>query len=174
MQTAHAPATGLLPDFIADPLGSPEPVAPGFLEGANDGAYDYDACRVPWRVATDFLVSGDARAHTVTQRLTTWARASTGNDPALFRSGYQLDGSVSPDADYLSMAFVAPLGVGAMVDAGNQAWLNAIWDLAVAAPIGPLRATVVLGATAGASTAGQCAVSAPLTCTAAGSSIRCR
>lgn len=135
VQTSHAPATGLVPDFIADPLGSPEPVAPGFLESPNDGAYDYNACRVPWRVATDFLVSGDARAKTIAQRLTTWARATTSNAPAAFKSGYQLDGSVSTDADYLSMAFVAPLGVGAMVDSGNQAWLNAIWDLAVATPI---------------------------------------
>src|SRR5262249_21862951 len=51
------------------------------------------------------------------------------------KSGYQLDGSMSPGADYLSMAFVAPLGVGAMVDAANQAWLNALWGLIVATPL---------------------------------------
>ena len=32
------------------------------------------------------------------------------------------------------MAFVAPLAVGAMVEAGNQAWLNALWDLVVTTP----------------------------------------
>ncbi|HVM97299.1 MAG TPA: hypothetical protein VMT89_12975, partial [Candidatus Acidoferrales bacterium] len=42
---------------------------------------------------------------------------------------------VSPGADYLSMAFVAPLGVGAMVDASNQTWLNALWDLVVNQPL---------------------------------------
>jgi endo-1,4-beta-D-glucanase Y len=135
LQTNFSPATGLLPDFIADPLGTPQPVAAGFLEGANDGAYDYNACRDPWRLATDFLVSGDARAKTAAQRITTWIRTATGGDPSAIRSGYQLDGDPSPGTDYLSMAFVAPLGVGAMADAANQAWLNDVWDLVVATPL---------------------------------------
>jgi hypothetical protein len=33
------------------------------------------------------------------------------------------------------MAFVGPLGVGAMVDASNRAWLDDLWDLIVATPI---------------------------------------
>jgi len=33
------------------------------------------------------------------------------------------------------MAFVAPLGVGAMVDATNQSWLDALWELIVATPL---------------------------------------
>ncbi|MDX2170591.1 MAG: glycosyl hydrolase family 8 [Deltaproteobacteria bacterium] len=135
IQVAHSPATGLLPDFIADPAGTPAPVGAGFLEGPNDGAYDYNACRDPWRIATDFLVSGEPRAKTAVQRITTWARSATGNDPANIKSGYQLNGTLSPGADYRSMAFVAPLGVGAMTDASNQAWLNAIWDLVAVTPI---------------------------------------
>ncbi|MFN8641250.1 MAG: glycosyl hydrolase family 8 [Candidatus Binatia bacterium] len=135
LQTAYSPGTGLLPDFIADPLGSPAPVAPDFLEGPNDGAYDYNACRDPWRLGTDFLVSGDARARTAVQRLTTWFRAATGDDPGAIKAGYQLNGTLSPGADYRSMAFVAPLGVGAMADAVNQAWLNDVWDLVAATPL---------------------------------------
>ena len=129
LQVNHSPATGLIPDFIAAPLGTPAPVGPGFLEGPNDGAYDYNACRDPWRLGTDFVVSGDARAKTAVQRITTWFRSATGNDPGNIKSGYQLDGTLSAGADYRSMAFVAPLGVGAMADSSNQAWLNAIWDL---------------------------------------------
>lgn len=129
VQTTHSPTTGLLPDFIVDPLGSPAPAAPGFLEGDNDGAYDYNACRDPWRLATDFLVSGDVRAKTAAQKITTFFRNTTGNDPDGIESGYQLNGTLSAGADYRSMAFVAPLGVGAMVDAANQVWLNDIWDL---------------------------------------------
>jgi endo-1,4-beta-D-glucanase Y len=129
LQTSYSPSTGLIPDFIADPLGTPAPVAPHFLEGPNDGAYDYNACRDPWRLATDYLVSGDARAKTAVQRITTWIRGATGGDPGQIDSGYQLDGSVSPNADYRSMAFVAPFGVGAMTDAANQTWLNGVWDL---------------------------------------------
>jgi hypothetical protein len=134
-QTVHSPVTGLLADFIADPLGTPDPVPPGFLEGPNDGAYDYNACRDPWRLGTDYVGSGDARAKSITERITTWFRAGTGDDPSQIKAGYQLNGSLSPGADYRSMAFVAPLGVGAMVDAANQAWLDAIWGLVVATPI---------------------------------------
>lgn len=135
LQSTASPATGLLPDFVASPLGDPHPVAGGFLEGSNDGRYYYNACRDPWRLATDFVVSGDTRARDAVQRITTWMRGVTGGDPNAIASGYKLDGTVIGGADYLSMAFVAPLGVGAMVDAGNQAWLNDIWDLVVATPI---------------------------------------
>jgi endo-1,4-beta-D-glucanase Y len=135
LQSNHSPATGLLPDFVIDPLTVPQPAAPGFLEGPNDGDYDYNACRDPWRLGTDFLVANEARAQTAVQAITTWIRGATGDDPAAIYAGYQLDGSVSPGQDYRSMAFVAPLGVGAMADAANQAWLNAIWDLVVATPL---------------------------------------
>jgi hypothetical protein len=42
-----------------------------------------------------------------------------------------LNGADLPDNDYISMAFVAPLGVSAMVDSSNQAWLNSVWNLVV-------------------------------------------
>lgn len=135
VQTTHSSTTGLLPDFVTDPLGTPDPAPADFLEGPNDGAYDYNACRDPWRLATDFLVSGDARAHTAVQRMITWIRTATGGDPTAIKSGYQLNGTMSPGADYPSMAFIAPFGAGATVDAANQAWLNAVWDLTVATPI---------------------------------------
>jgi hypothetical protein len=135
VQSGYSPATGLLPDFVQNPLTAPQPAAPNFLEGPNDGAYDYNACRDPWRLATDYLVSGDARAKTAVQRIETWIRGAAGEDPSAISSGYRLNGTMSPGADYLSMAFVAPLGVGAMVDAANQAWLNDLWDLVVATPI---------------------------------------
>ncbi len=135
LQTSASPSTGLLPDFILDPLGTPAPAGPQFLEGPNDGAYDYNACRDPWRLGMDFLVSGESRAQTEVQRITSFFRTHTGDDPGNIESGYQLDGSLSPGADYRSMAFVAPLGVAAMADSANQAWLNALWDLVAATPL---------------------------------------
>lgn len=135
LQASHSPATGLLPDFVLDPLGTPAPAGPFFLEGPNDGAYDYNACRDPWRLATDFVVNGESRAHTAVESIDGWIRSATAGDPTAIRSGYQLGGVPSPNSDYLSMAFVAPLGVGAMVDSSNQAWLNAMWDRIVATPI---------------------------------------
>jgi endo-1,4-beta-D-glucanase Y len=135
VQTGYSPTAGLLPDFVVNPLSGPQPASPYFLEGPNDGAYDYNACRDPWRIATDFLVAGDSRAHSAAQRINTWIRGATGGDPANIKSGYQLNGRMSSGADYQSTAFIAPLGVGAMVDASNQAWLNALWDLIEATPL---------------------------------------
>jgi len=135
IQASHSPATGLLPDFVVDPLGTPDPAPAGFLEDAGDGNYDYNACRDPWRLGTDFLVSGDTRAKSALQKINSWIETATAGNPASIRSGYLLDGTPGPNTNYLSMAFVAPLGVGAMVDASNQGWLNAIWDRVVATPV---------------------------------------
>jgi len=134
LQTRLSPSTGLLPDFIENALTTPTAAAPNFVEGPNDGAYDYNACRVPWRLGTDAAVNGDARARAAVQRLTTWVRSASDEDPTHIDSGYRLNGAVSPGADYQSMAFIAPFGVAAMADATNQAWLNALWDTVVATP----------------------------------------
>lgn len=135
LQAGSSPATGLLPDFAVNALSAPAPAAPGFLEGANDGAYDYNACRDPWRLATDWIVNGETRARTSVGKIETWIRSATGGDPAKIRSGYQLDGTPSAGSDYLSMAFVAPIGAGAVVDSANQPWLNDVWDRVVATPL---------------------------------------
>ena len=130
LQTGDAPETGLLPDFILDPLGDPEPAYSGFLEGPRDGAYAYNACRDPWRIAIDFLNNGDSRARTAVGRMTDWIRAETNGDPYAILPGYSLSGQ-QVGGDYFDLAFVAPFGVAAMVDADNQAWLNSLWDATV-------------------------------------------
>ncbi|MBI5506740.1 MAG: hypothetical protein HY899_18275 [Deltaproteobacteria bacterium] len=135
MQTNFSPVTGLLPDFVVDALSTPAPAPAFFLEADTDGAYSYNACRDPWRLATDYLMSDDAAAHAAVAKINAWIRASTGDDPSAIGAGYQLSGAVTPGTDYLSMAFVAPLGVGAMVDAANQSWLNGVWDLVASTPI---------------------------------------
>ncbi len=134
VQASHSPATGLLPDFVEDPVGTPHPVAGGFLEGPDDDAYNFNACRVPWRIGTDYLVSGDVRAKTALQAINAWIQAETAGDPGQIKSGYELDGSLSVGADFQHMCFIAPMAVGAMVDVGNQAWLNSLWDAVVANP----------------------------------------
>lgn len=135
LQSGYAPATGLLPDFAVNALASPAPAPSGFLEGENDGAWDYNACRDPWRLATDWLVNGEPRARAAVGRIETWIRSATGGDPSKIRSGYRLDGTPSPGSDYLSMAFVAPIGAGATIDPAHQPWLNDVWDLVAATPL---------------------------------------
>jgi endo-1,4-beta-D-glucanase Y len=145
MQMQHSPTAGLLPDFILSPLASPTPAGANFLEGPNDGAYDYNACRDPWRLATDFLVSGDDRARQEISKMTTWIKGKAAGDPTKIRAGYQLNGTASNGSNYLTMAFAAPFGPAAMVDATHQAWLDAIWTTTVAmAPEGYYEDTIKL------------------------------
>lgn len=125
-----SPACGLVPDFVALKAGVYRPAPPDFLEGPNDGAYAYNACRVPWRVGTDALLSGDPRARALLQPLNAWIEGATGGDPGKINAGYRLDGT--PLSRDHSAAFNGPLAVAAMTGGpGQQAWLNALWsDLA--------------------------------------------
>jgi len=133
MQTSYSPTTGLLPDFIQDINTTPRPARRGYLEGANDGRYGYNACRTPWRLTTDYLLSGEPRALDAVTKINAWIRNKTGNDPQRIYDGYDLNGNAV--SDYNALAFVAPFGVGAMVGANNQTWLNGIWRLVVNRPI---------------------------------------
>ena len=180
LQANHSPATGLLPDFVIDPLGTPDPAPANFLEGVTDGAYAYNACRDPWRLGTDFLISGETRAKAAVQAINAWIRAKTANDPEAITAGWKLDGTDTPGTNYRSMAFVAPFGVGAMVDASNQAWLDDVWDLVVATPVGAegyyentlkLLSMIVMSGNwwAPQGVSGGCATSGNALCTAGGS-----
>lgn len=129
-----SPASGLVPDFVACKAGIYRPAPPDFLEGSHDGAYFYNACRVPWRVGTDALLSGDPRARALLEPLNAWICSITTGDPGKINAGYRLDG-VPLVADR-SAAFNGPLTVAAMVGGpGQQAWLNALWSDLVAHPL---------------------------------------
>ena len=117
--------TGLLPDFAIETHKEVAPAPPDFLEGANDGNYGFNACRVPWRFGTDFIASGDARAKMVLGPINSWIQNKTGGDPTKVAEGYRLDGT--PLGGGPNGAFVAPLAVAAMVDAKNQVWLDSLW-----------------------------------------------
>lgn len=134
LRSGFSPGKGLLPDFVKSPVAAPAPVAAGFLEGANDGAYHYNACRDPWRIGTDYLVSGDPRAKAEVLALTGWIEGATGGDPAKIRAGYKLDGTPSAGSDYLTMAFAAPFGVAAMADGAHKPWLNELWTTISSSP----------------------------------------
>lgn len=130
LQTNHSPQTGLLPDFVVDAAGAtPRPAPPNYLEGENDGQFSYNACRTPWRLATDYLISGDARARSAVRRLNAWIRAASGGNPQSITSGYSLDGT--PLNSDVEVGFIAPFMVAAAVEpesGTNQPWLDALWD----------------------------------------------
>jgi endo-1,4-beta-D-glucanase Y len=130
LQEQYAARTGLLPDFVVDAqTASPSPAPQDWLEGENDGRYGWNACRVPWRLAMDYLVSGDPRARDAVRRINEFFRDQTGDDPTAVVDGYELDGR--PVGDYDDTAFVAPLAVAAMIEPAtgtNGPWLDRLWD----------------------------------------------
>ncbi|WJD98661.1 glycosyl hydrolase family 8 [Streptomyces antimycoticus] len=151
LRTRHAPATGLLPDFVVDTTsGAPRPAPGKVLESPHDGDYHWNACRTPWRLGADAVTSGDARTRAAARGLSRWARTATGGDPGGIRSGYRLDGTAYGDPG--SPAFFAPFAVAAMTEGeqdgdegegegeGAQGWLDALWARMCGSPPDPARA----------------------------------
>ena len=133
LQKLVSPTAGLLPDFAVDTHRDVRPAPAGFLEDTTDGDYSYNACRVPWRFATDFVASGDERARALLAPMTAWIKQQSGGDPRRVAAGYRLDGSqVTPGPNG---AFLAPLAVAATLDASHQAWLDALWQWMVETPL---------------------------------------
>ncbi|HUM48544.1 MAG TPA: glycosyl hydrolase family 8, partial [Chitinophagales bacterium] len=128
MQTNYSATTGLIPDFIKDTDGNPKPAHPGYLEGDFDGEYNYNSCRVPWRLGTDYLVNGDNRSKTACDKINSWIKPKTSNNVNNIRSGYYLNGNNLPGNNYQDLSFIAPFAVSAMVNSTNQTWLNDLWS----------------------------------------------
>ena len=135
MQDQFSPKTGLLPDFIVGTAGSPAPAPSKFLEDVTDGAYGYNACRTPWRLGADWLVSGDARSQAAVMRMNDWVRTKTSGDPSKIDDGYKLDGTNVTTAIDNNMSFVAPFAVAAMADAAHPQWLDALWKRMLASTV---------------------------------------
>ncbi len=125
MQTNYSPETGLLPDFIDDINTEPRPADPDYLESDLDGNYSYNACRDPWRLATDYLINGDERARDAVVKINQWLLESTGGSVNHVYAGYYLNGT--PAVGWTDIAFTAPFTVGAMLDTTNQEWLDDLY-----------------------------------------------
>jgi len=126
MQNNYSPETGLLPDFIEDLDTSPRPADPDYLEGDLDGNYSYNACRDPWRMASDYLINGDERAKKAVVKINQWLIESSGENANNVYAGYYLDGTKA--VGWSDNSFTAPFTVGAMLDPENQEWLNKLYS----------------------------------------------
>ncbi len=128
MENRYSPDAGLIPDFIVNLNKQPKPAPPNFLESPYDGYYNYNACRDPWRIATDYLLTGDKRSKQIADKINHWIRETTNNDTYNLSAGYTLAGNDIKHRYFEALSFVAPFAVSAMVDGKNQAWLNKVWD----------------------------------------------
>ncbi len=134
LSSDQSPDTGLLPDFSLEKEGKYVPSDPNYLEAPYDGVYYYNSCRVPWRIPIDYFMSGDSRALQQITALNQWIQTSSQGEPSNINAGYRLDGSKIVEEEQNVMVFIAPFAVSAMVDSGNQEWLNVLWDYMVSSP----------------------------------------
>ena len=128
MQHTYSEDAGLIPDFIRHVNKKPSPAQSNYLESPYDGYYNYNACRVPWRIATDYLLTGDPRAKAINDKINHWIRETTQNKPDNISAGYTLAGNDIRHRYFEALSFIGPFAVSAMVDKKNQQWLNATWD----------------------------------------------
>ncbi|MDR6940740.1 glycosyl hydrolase family 8 [Mucilaginibacter pocheonensis] len=132
MQHKYSPDAGILPDFIRGISKNPRPAPPNYLESPYDGYYNYNACRVPWRIASDYLLYGDKRAKIMADKINHWIRETTSGNPDNISAGYTLAGNDIKGRYFEALSFIAPFAVSAMIDKSNQQWLNKLWDYLVA------------------------------------------
>jgi hypothetical protein len=131
LQDTYSPEAGLFPDFVNKVGSQPRPASPRYLESRYDGAYNYNACRIPWRIATDFIVNGDPRAAGIVKKINRWIRSTTKGNPDNISAGYSLGGEDLKDRYYEALCFIGPFSVAAMIGKDNQPWLNKLWDYMV-------------------------------------------
>jgi endo-1,4-beta-D-glucanase Y len=131
VQETYSPDVGLVPDFIRHINKKAKPAQANYLESPYDGYYNYNACRVPWRIATDYLLTGDKRAKTFNDRINKWIRETTQNKPDNLSAGYTLAGNDIKHRYFEALSFIGPFAVSAMTDRKNQQWLNDVWDYLV-------------------------------------------
>jgi endo-1,4-beta-D-glucanase Y len=110
LNAAAHPTTGLVPDWQS-------------VDGTPGGDsyripyFRYDACRVPWRMALDYLWNGNENAREWCVKVSNWANSI---GPANIRDGYNLDGTENNQGNHNS-AFLGGFAVSAMCNSQTVA-----------------------------------------------------
>ncbi|MCL6613328.1 MAG: beta-glucanase [Firmicutes bacterium] len=86
--TAQSKETGLMPDFLIKEGGKYIAPSGSILESEHDGDYYYNACRTPWRLPIDYILTGDKAIKDQLTALNRWVRKATGGDPHKLMAGY--------------------------------------------------------------------------------------
>jgi endoglucanase len=128
LQKTYSQDAGLVPDFITDIDRHAKPAKPRYLESRYDGCYNYNACRVPLRITTDYLFTGDNRSYEMVRKINHWIRETSAGNPDNISAGYTLAGDDIKTRNFEALSFIGPFAVAAMIDSSNQLWLNDIWD----------------------------------------------
>jgi endo-1,4-beta-D-glucanase Y len=128
VQKTYSPDAGLVPDFIQAISKKPAPARKHYLESKYDGVYNYNASRVPWRIATDYIMTGEPRSKLFLEPVNKWIRETTGGNPDNISAGYTLAGDDLKNRHFEALSFISSFAISAMTDSKNQVWLNKLWD----------------------------------------------
>lgn len=125
-----AAATGLMPGFVYDPFGTsptntgPRPDTVAHIDGSGiEQYYDANSVRIPWRLATDYVKSGDATCKALVNAIVATIKTSSGSDPQNTSYAYKLDGTPLSGL-YYDPTTGGCIMAGACVDAAHQAFVN--------------------------------------------------
>jgi hypothetical protein len=142
LHSSGAPNNGLLPDFaVRASLSDRWVSAPSnFLESANDGRYNWNSCRIPWRLGADYLLYGNTAmngnlanpslfSYSI-KPLDDFAKARVGenrNTMTGLGSNYALDAAIANSTQSPVSGFVVPFLVTAAAMRNDQDWVDAFW-----------------------------------------------
>lgn len=132
--------TGLVADFLVkDKAGNYAPSKGYLLEGNEDGDYNWNASRNPWRFPIDYIYSGHDGILNEIQTLNRWVRTKVNDDPKKIKPGYYIRGGKTGEPiagrTWEDTAFITPFTVNACVGEENQQWLNTLWDYTARIPV---------------------------------------
>ena len=122
--------TGLVPDFMVKSGSNYVPVTGEYLEKPQDGDFDYNACRDPWRLAMAYITKGETALLAQQQKQASWIRTKTSGTPTNIMAGYYVKNGTNGNAyvDYDELCFTAPFAVNAMIGGSSgQSWMNSLW-----------------------------------------------
>ncbi len=111
----YSPSTGLTPGFVNQ--ANHEPFAYG--NNQENLEFTYDACRVPWRIATDYVHYESSKSKTILNKLSDWIISKTNGDPWEIKGGYTLAGNAL--VTWETNCFTAPLLCACMADKSSTA-----------------------------------------------------
>jgi hypothetical protein len=131
LQTTYSPSAGLLPDWAVNVTGGAPSPSPGYIgDGiAQEMDYWWNSCRDPWRLASDYVLSGDWRSKNICSRIVNFFQSqvnAAGGDVSVIGTGYDLWGNKLTGGN--SAAYHGPIMLGACIDPSYQGFLDAMWN----------------------------------------------
>lgn len=124
-QNTNTPKTGLISDFLYldKKRGAFFPVKNNFLE-KYDNSYYYNACRVPFRIGLDAILTSNRDSLKIVNKLSSWIKTTTQKNPKNIKAGYTLDGKII--GNYQSGVFISPFLVAAYATK-DSVWFKNIY-----------------------------------------------